>query len=137
MQRDTIDNFWFVLRHELEHVLRGHGRDSEMIDIDVQADSHASTVIQMEEAVANAAALEFSVTPKFDSFLIRKKPFYYEKDVIAFSRVTNRHPGIIVGQMQRRLANYGYLTRHLAKVRQYVIPGAIADGWGQVLPISL
>ena len=136
IQRDTIDNFWFVLRHELEHVLRGHGRDAEMIDIDAQVEPYA-TVIPMEEAVANSAALEFSVTSKFDSFLVRKKPFYYEKDVIAFSRVTNRHPGIIVGQMQRRLDNYGYLTRHLAKVRQFVLPGAIADGWGQVLPISL
>ena len=25
-RRDKIDNFWFVLRHECEHVLRGDGR---------------------------------------------------------------------------------------------------------------
>jgi HTH-type transcriptional regulator/antitoxin HigA len=131
MQRDTIDNFWFVLRHELEHVLRGHGREAEMIDIDVL------DVVGAEEALANDAAREFSVTAKFESFLIRKRPFYYERDVIAFSRIANRHPGIIVGQMQRRLENYSYLSRHLAKVRQFVLPGAIADGWGQVLPISL
>ncbi len=24
---DRIDNFWFVLRHELEHVIQGHGRN--------------------------------------------------------------------------------------------------------------
>jgi HTH-type transcriptional regulator/antitoxin HigA len=131
-QRDTIDNFWFVLRHELEHVLRGHGRNEEMIDVDIQDENSSE-----EEALANAAALEFSVTPKFESFLIRKRPFYYEKDVVAFSRLANRHPGIIVGQMQRRLDNYGYLKRYLAKVRQFILPGAIADGWGQVLPISL
>jgi HTH-type transcriptional regulator/antitoxin HigA len=131
-QRDTIDNFWFVLRHELEHVVLGHGREMEMIDIDVQGAN-----VSEEESLANAAALEFSVSPKFESFFIRKRPFYYEKDVIAFSRTINRHPGIIVGQMQRRLENYSYLTRHLAKIRQFVLPGAIADGWGQVLPIAL
>jgi HTH-type transcriptional regulator/antitoxin HigA len=136
-QRDTIDNFWFVLRHELEHVLRGHGQTAEMIDDDIQAERADNAAIPMDEAVANAAALEFCVTSKFDSFLMRKHPFYYERDVIAFCRVVNRHPGIIVGQMQRRTKNYKYLTRHLAKVRQFVLPGAIADGWGQVLPISL
>ena len=134
---DTIDNFWYVLRHELEHVLRGHGRDEEMIDIDVQEKHGSNSVIQIEEEMANQAAYEFTVTSKFASFLVRKKPFYYERDVIAFARVAQRHPGIIVGQMQRQLDNYGYLTRHLAKVRQFVLPGAIADGWGQVLPISL
>ncbi len=132
LQRDTIDNFWFVLRHELEHVLRGHGREAEMVDVDVQAATTSE-----EELVANSAAVEFSVTPKFESFFIRKRPFYYEKDVVAFSRIVNRHPGIIVGQMQRRLDNYGYLAKHLAKIRQFVLPGAIADGWGQVLPMSL
>jgi len=137
IQRDTIDNFWYVLRHELEHVLRGHGRDEEMIDIDVQEKHGSNSVIQIEEEMANQAAYEFTVTSKFASFLVRKKPFYYERDVIAFARVAQRHPGIIVGQMQRQLDNYGYLTRHLAKVRQFVLPGAIADGWGQVLPISL
>ncbi len=136
VQRDTIDNFWFVLRHELEHVLRGHGREVEMIDIDVQEKSKNS-VVNIEEEMANAAAVEFSVTPKFDSFLVMKRPFYYEKDVIAFSRVVGRHPGIIIGQMQRRLENYSYLTRHLAKIRQFLLPGAIVDGWGQVIPISL
>src|SRR6266851_942340 len=26
LRYDRIDNFWFVLRHEIEHVLRGHGK---------------------------------------------------------------------------------------------------------------
>jgi HTH-type transcriptional regulator/antitoxin HigA len=137
IQRDTIDNFWFVLRHEIEHVLRGHGKTSEIVDEDIQAKRDGNSPIQMDEAVANTAAVEFCLTTKFDSFLLRKHPFYYERDVIAFCRVVNRHPGIIVGQMQRRMNNYKYLTRHLAKVRQFVLPGAVADGWGQVLPISL
>src|SRR3546814_310121 len=29
---DRLDNFWFVLRHELEHVLQGHGKRSIGID---------------------------------------------------------------------------------------------------------
>lgn len=135
IQRDTIDNFWFVLRHEIEHVLRKHGRKTEKIDTDVQAQGGSD---EPEEQIANEAAREFCVvTAKFESFMTRKKPFYYERDVLAFARVIGRHPGIVVGQMQRHLENYSYLTRHLAKVRTFVLPNAIADGWGQVIPIQI
>jgi len=138
-KRDTIDNFWFVLRHEIEHVLERHGRGSEIIDLDLGGDLGSNGgVMSIEEGAANAAASEFCVpAAKIDSFLLRKKPFYYEKDVVSFSRIVARHPGIVIGQMQRRLNNYAYLSRHLAKVRQFVLPGAIADGWGQILPLSM
>lgn len=137
IQRDTIDNFWFVLRHEIEHVLRKHGMGQEKIDGDLSK-SEEGSVEDEEERIANAEARDFCViTDKFESFMIRKKPFYYERDVIAYSRIINRHPGIIVGQMQRKLGNYSYLTRHLAKVRQFVVPNAIVDGWGHSLAISL
>jgi len=138
-RRDKIDNFWFVLRHECEHVLRGHGRDQEMIDDNLEGEkASTSDAIPEEERVANAAAANFCVPiDKLASFLARKHPFYYEKDVIAFARLLNRHPGLVVGQMQRSLDRYDYLARYLVKVRQFVLPGSIADGWGQVVPVSL
>ena len=135
LQHDRIDNFWFVLRHEIEHVLRGHGKEQDVIDLDLDA---VSTSISEEERLANEAASDFCVpTDKLESFLIRKKPFYYEKDVVAFSRTLQRHPGIVIGQIRRRLNRWDYLTRHLVRVRQHVLPGAIVDGWGQVIPVSL
>ena len=138
-QHDRIDNFWFVLRHEIEHALCGHGRDSEQEMIDVDLDTAGGAVsISEEERVANEAAANLCVpSQKLDSFLTRKHPFYYEKDVIAFSRVLSRHPGIVVGQIRRQLNRYDYLTRYLVKVRQFVLPASIADGWGQVAPVSL
>jgi HTH-type transcriptional regulator/antitoxin HigA len=138
-RRDKIDNFWFVLRHECEHILQGNGRDEEMIDADLEGEkASTSDALPEEERIANAAAANFCVpTEKLTSFLARKHPFYYEKDVIAFSRLLNRHPGLVVGQMQRRLDRYDYLARYLVKVRQFVLPGSIADGWGQVVPVSL
>lgn len=135
LMRDRIDNFWFVLRHEIEHVLRKHGRDQEIIDVNVDGSTND---VPEEERVANDAAADFCVpAEKFDSFMARKHPFYYEKDVVAFSRLVNRHSGLVVGRMRKRLDRWDYLTRHLVKVRQIVLPGAIADGWGQVVPVSL
>lgn len=138
-RRDKIDNFWFVLRHECEHVLRTHGRDQEIIDDNLEGE-RASTndTLPEEERIANGAAANFCVpNERLTSFMARKHPFYYEKDVIAFARLLNRHPGLVVGQMQHRLNRYDYLARYLVKVRQYVLPGSIADGWGQVVPVSL
>jgi HTH-type transcriptional regulator / antitoxin HigA len=135
LRRDAIDNFWFVVRHEIEHVLRKHGRDAEIIDTDLNGKSPND--VSEEERVANAAAADFCGTDKLDSFLTRKKPFYYEKDVLAFARLHQRHPGVVIGQIRRRLDRYDYLTRHLAKIRQFVIPAAITDGWGQSFNVSL
>jgi HTH-type transcriptional regulator/antitoxin HigA len=136
IQHDRIDNFWFVLRHEIEHVLNRHGREHAMIDPDL--DTVSATVIPEEERLANDAASNFCApADKLDSFLIRKHPFFYEKDVVAFARILNRHPGVVIGQMRRRLNRYDYLTRYLVKVRQFVLPGSIADGWGQTVPVSL
>ncbi len=135
-QRDRIDNFWFVLRHEIEHILQKHGRatNEEMIDPNLDE----VTDITEEEAIANDAASNFCAPrDRLDSFMTRKHPFYYEKDVVAFSRLINRHPGIVVGQIRRRLNRWDYLTRYLVKVRQFVLPGSMADGWGQAVPISL
>lgn len=138
-RRDKIDNFWFVLRHEIEHVLQKHGQTTEIIDANLEGENAGtSNSIPEEERIANAAAANFCVpTDKLESFMRRKHPFYYEKDVIAFARVIGRHPGLIIGQMQYRLNRYDYLARYLVKVRQFVLPGSMADGWGQVVPVSL
>ena len=135
VQHDRIDNFWFVLRHEIEHVLQRHGRDEEKIDVDLDGSENSQ---DEEENIANAAAADFCAPrAKLDSFLLRKKPYYYEKDVVAFARVMNRHPGIVVGQIRKRLNRWDYLTRYLVKIRPFVVPDSIADGWGQVIPVSL
>jgi HTH-type transcriptional regulator/antitoxin HigA len=141
LRRDKIDNFWFVLRHEIEHVLQKHGQkaDEAMIDWKLEGvRASTNSTLPMEEIVANAAAADFCVpTEKLDSFLIRKNPFYYERDVVAFARTLGRHPGLVVGQMQFRLERYDYLVRHLAKIRQFVLSAAISDGWGNVASVSL
>jgi len=138
-QYDRIDNFWFVLRHEIEHVLCGHGQEEEMIDTELEGDrAGVAALIPQEERVANAAAADFCVPmDKLDSFMTRKKPFYYEKDVLAFAKILNVHPGLVIGQMQRRLDDYRYLKRYQVKIRHFLLPGAIVDGWGQVVPVSL
>ncbi|HXG55388.1 MAG TPA: helix-turn-helix domain-containing protein [Vicinamibacterales bacterium] len=135
LTRDRIDNFWFVLRHEIEHILQRHGQEQEIIDVNVEA---PESNVSDDERIANEAAANFCVAlAKFDSFMVRKHPFYYEKDVVAFARLLQRHPGLVIGRMRKQLNRWDYLTRHLVKVRHLVLPGAIADGWGRTVPMSL
>lgn len=140
MRFDRMDNFWFVLRHEIEHVLRGHGRSKRegMIDADLHGDQAGTgDSVPEEERVANAAASNFCVpVEKMKSFFLRKHPFFYEKDVLAFAKIQSIHPSLPIGQIQHRLARYDYLKKHQAKIREFVLPGAIVDGWGQAMPLE-
>jgi HTH-type transcriptional regulator/antitoxin HigA len=140
LRYDRIDNFWFVLRHEIEHVLRGDGMDEEVIDDELEG-ARASTddpSLPEQEREANAAGADFCApSTRVDSFIARKRPFLYEKDVLAMARVLNRHPGLVVGQLQHKLKRHDYLKRYQVKLRTFVLSAAIADGWGQVVPISI
>ncbi len=135
LQHDRIDNFWFVLRHECEHVLNQHGKEKEIMDVDLDA---AAISISEEERIANDAASNFCApSDKLENWINRKRPYYYERDVLAFSRILERHPGLVVGQIRRKLNRYDYLARYLVKIRHFVLPVSLADGWGQTVPVSL
>jgi HTH-type transcriptional regulator / antitoxin HigA len=136
---DRIDNFWFVLRHEIEHVLRGHGRDAVIIDAELEGERAGSgDGVADEERVANAAAAEFCVPQAaLERFVKRKAPFFAERDIIGFARTLQVHPGLIAGQLQRRTGRYERFRNHQVKVRAHVAPGSIVDGWGDVALVDM
>ncbi|WP_176484561.1 HigA family addiction module antitoxin [Sphingomonas spermidinifaciens] len=137
---DRIDNFWFVLRHELEHVLNkdGRGKSDEDVSVDTDLQSDNAHHLPPEEVRANAAAADFCVpTEELNSFFLRKAPYIGEKDVLGFARRIQRHPGIVVGQLQRLMERPEYLARLKVKVRQFVAQSAVVDGWGVPAPVQL
>jgi HTH-type transcriptional regulator/antitoxin HigA len=137
---DRIDNFWFVLRHELEHVLCRHGGNTlTVIDAELEGDRAGEGAgVPEEERVANAAAADFCV-PRHEmaSFFARKAPFFAERDVVGFARRLRIHPGLVVGQIQARTGRWDFLRKYLVKIRQFLLPGAMVDGWGQVAPVTI
>lgn len=137
-RHDRIDNFWFVLRHELEHVAQGHGKGTVMIDTELEgAKAGQGADVAEEERLANAAASEFCVPKKsMDSFIARKNPFFAERDIIGMAATLKVHPGLVAGQLQHRTGRYDRFRNHLVKVRSLVAPAAIVDGWGDVAPVG-
>src|SRR5262249_47444897 len=70
---DFIDRFWFNLRHEIEHILKGDGKTVIAID-DFDSEVHRKSE---SEKAANAAAAEFCVPQKLlDDFIVRHDPLY-------------------------------------------------------------
>ncbi len=129
LRYDRIDNFWFTLRHEMEHVIQGDGRDGVILeeDIAVSADN-----LPPYEQAANAAAADFCVSSvKLENYLIRTGQYAFsEQKVTAFAGVNKIHPGLVVGQLQNRTGKYHMLRKYLVPVRQFVLSGSVYDGWG-------
>src|SRR3546814_338406 len=130
LRLDRIDNFWFVLRHELEHVLRGHGQDRDFI-LDQDLEGTAPGQADDEEVVANAAASDYCVNQdELNGFIARIAPFFKEERVVRVAQRINVHPGLVVGQLQRRLERYDPFRKYQVKVRQFVTSSALTDGGG-------
>ncbi|MDH5675284.1 MAG: HigA family addiction module antitoxin [Myxococcales bacterium] len=136
---DRIDNFWFVLRHEIEHVLLGHGAEQPMVDSDLGAESGGTVGEEAteEERLANTAAADFCVpAKKMDSWVARKDPYFSEKDLLGFARVQSVHPGLVAGQLRQRTKRYNLFSKYLAKIREYLVATAVVDGWGEQHPAT-
>ncbi len=138
MRYDRLDNFWFVLRHECEHVIRGDGRSGVTVDIELEKDlAGVGPEVEAQERAANEAAAEFCVPQKtLKQFIARKDPIFLERDILAFSRMLRVHPGLIAGQLQHATARYERFRNHLTKVREIVLPNVMHDGWGDVAPVE-
>lgn len=141
MRHDRIDNFWFVLRHELEHVIQEHGKGTGKIVIDAELEGEragAGPDVAEDERIANTAAAEFCVPKKtMDQFIARKAPFFAERDILGVAATLRVHPGLVAGQLQNRTGRYDRFRNHLVKMRSIVAPNAVVDGWGDVVPVGI
>jgi HTH-type transcriptional regulator/antitoxin HigA len=136
---DRLDNFAFVLRHEIEHVLRGDGREVSFAPVDeIDAEFQNAPNLPEEERVANNAAAEFCVPRShLNSFIARKSPFISEQDVLAFAARMEIHPAIVVGQVQHKTNKYAWLRKYQTSIRNYLFAWRFIDGWGRVAPTGL
>jgi HTH-type transcriptional regulator / antitoxin HigA len=131
---DRVDNFWFVLRHEIEHVLNRDGLVT--IDIELVERLQRKETLPPEEVRANVAAAEFLVPrSELDGFITRVRPLYSEQRILLFAKRIGVHPGLVIGQLQfRDEVPYTHFHKHLVKIREIATQSALTDGWGTVPP---
>lgn len=144
LRLDRSDNFCFVLRHEIEHVLRGDGKEETFAPVDeapATSDDEAPG-IQAEkpecEEIADAASADFCVPQQLlESFILRKSPYISEQDVLAFAARVQIHPGVVVGQIQNRTRKFNWLRKYQTGVRNRLLEWKYKDGWGFQAPTGL
>lgn len=139
MRFSRPDNFCFVLRHEIEHVLRGDGKEASFSPVDVLDAEHLNDNVPECERIANEAAGEFCVPRMLlDSFLARKGAFISERDVLNFAARVQMNPSVVVGQIQYRTNKYGLLRKYQAtNIRDRLLAWEFKDGWGYLAPTGL
>jgi HTH-type transcriptional regulator / antitoxin HigA len=144
LRLDRTDNFCFVLRHEIEHVLRGDGKEQSFAPVDEapagadEGEDRATAEKPECEDIADRAAAQFCVPQDLlESFILRKSPFISEPDVLAFAARVEIHPGVVVGQIQKKLNRYNWLRKYQTGIRSRLLDWKYKDGWGAQAPTGL
>lgn len=128
LKDDLIDRFWFTLWHEIEHVLRGDGKGSVIVD---EFDDHTCNTEAAEKAADESASNKCVPTKPMKDFIARHSPMFSEKNLIGFARLMKRHPGIVAGQIQRHTGRWELFKKHQPRVRQIITETALTDGYGR------
>lgn len=126
---DREDNFWFVLRHELEHVLQGYEERAKLDD-----DIFATSSVSDSEKEANLEAQEFCAPERLTKqFIEESKGRFVEEEAIAFAECHNLLPSALAGQIRHKLSRYNILNKLLLPIRDKLIEVApVVDGWGRI-----
>lgn len=133
MRYERIDNFWFNLRHEIEHVLNEDGKGTFIVD--ETDDLSGADDLPEAERIANEAAADFCVPQqRMNDFIARLDPVYSTERLIGFARMMNRHPGIVVGQLQKKTRRWDLFRKFQVKIRQIIVQTALTDGYGRSVP---
>ena len=137
LRLDRADNFCFVLRHEIEHVLNRDGMEASFSPVD-EYDPEARGEENGAEKAADDAAAEFCVAQALlESFILRKSPFISERDVLTFASRIEINPAVVVGQIQKKTKRYTFLRKYQTSIRDYLLEWQYKDGWGTQAPTGL
>jgi HTH-type transcriptional regulator / antitoxin HigA len=130
LRADRIDSYWFTLFHELMHVKYQDCVNDVIVDSDLADDAPADLPDFERRADQEAQALLIP-EDELRFFIQRVRPLYSHQRVSGFAQRLRIHPGIVVGQLQRRREiSYANLRKLLEKIRHHIVPKAVVDGWG-------
>ncbi|MCH8814494.1 MAG: helix-turn-helix domain-containing protein [Chloroflexi bacterium] len=127
---NRIDNFWFILMHELGHTKNRDALDNKQPAIDVDLERKTKRP-PAEEAASQFAAETLVDQMELEQFINRNYPLIYTTKIQGFAKINGVHPGIVVGQLHYRdKISYAHSRSLLVPIRQIVTLAALTDGWG-------
>jgi HTH-type transcriptional regulator / antitoxin HigA len=135
---DRIDNFWFVLMHELRHVANKDGQSGNaIIDENLGSEGNDATDKPEFEVKADQEAADAIIpAATMNDFILRVGPLYSEQRIVGFAARIGVHPGIVVGQLRKRKqVPYSHYVKLVAKSKEHIVGNALTDGWGHHAPV--
>ena len=126
---DRIDNFWFMLRHEIAHIEQGYSAVTT-VDYDMGTGNQTKEL----EIEANKKAQEFCAPSCLvERFINQANGRLSEKSVEAFANENGMLASVLAGQIRHKLSKYNILTKLITPFRKDLVEKApVVDGWGIV-----
>lgn len=120
LRYDRLDNFWFVLLHELSHLYCDH-EDVLLDEVIRKSDRPNKSPVELE---ADEQARSFLVDKhSYQDFVEATYMDLTEEKINAFAKKIKRHPSIVIGRLHRdRALHYSEGRHYLEKVSQYLKP---------------
>jgi len=138
---DRIDNFWYVLTHEMGHIGERHGLDgnpiwdANLVGEDAIPFEQKSEMEKRADIFAQQTLIDQSA---MENWITRTSPLYSKAKIIAFARMNHVHPAIVLGQLQHRgEVDWSHSREMLVKIRHLITQVTLTDGFGNVLPAHL
>ncbi len=130
---DRIDNFWFNLFHEIDHVLHGEGKDEPIYELIEPGEEG----LPQFEVRANEHAANYCIRKdEMEGFIARVGPMYSKAAIVGFARRIHVHSGLVVGQLHGRGAmHYSFSREMLEKIRDVVTESVLTDGFKNKIPL--
>lgn len=104
LRYDRLDNFWFVLVHELVHVMK-HLRRGKLEDIFDDLEAEPDDLDREADSLAGAALI-----PEEDWEVALARYVRTEESVRSFADEHGIHPAIVAGRIRKEADNYMILT---------------------------
>jgi HTH-type transcriptional regulator/antitoxin HigA len=124
-----IDNFWFNLAHELQHIRHRHDLSINSEDIE---DIEDLCLREIEEEAERDGSEWLIPESRLRSFVERRADRITEASIIAFAEITNVHPGLLVGMLHHINAiPYQKFAKMKINIRNMALMSSMSDGFGR------
>lgn len=124
-----IDNFWFNLAHELQHIRHRHGFsiNSESVD-----DFEDPSLREIEDEAERDGSEWLIPEARLRSFVERRMGRINDASVVAFAEIADVHPGVLVGMLNHLdVIPYQKFVKMKIDVRTMALMSSMSDGFGR------
>lgn len=108
LRHDRIDNFWFVLMHELAHVAKHLDEANPVFTDDLESHDELDRKEREADDMAQEALIPLAVWEKSDV-----RTSHQKKDVVALAEKLGIHEAIVAGRVRNETKNYRILAKLL------------------------